>query len=125
VWDDIFDDFNQFFLNNKNRNINAVKNKWKDLITRYKNVVDNNKRTGAERIECDFMEDLGEILDKNPSVNLLITSKKNISVQKTSKKSRKKNDKDDVLEYLKRREEKTDKFRENFLETVNNFLNKI
>ncbi|CAG8634451.1 2741_t:CDS:2, partial [Racocetra fulgida] len=121
VWDNIFDEFNQLFSDNKNRNINAVKNKWKDLINRYKNIVDNNKRTGAERIVCDFIEDLGEILDKNPSVRPLVTSEKNISDQTASKK--RKNEKDDILEYLKRREEKADKFRENFLEIVNNFLN--
>lgn len=43
-------------------------NRYKTLLRGYKNVVDNNKKTGTARKHHPFEKDLGEITKENPNI---------------------------------------------------------
>lgn len=43
-------------------------NKWKKLEEKFKKVKEHNAKTGSERRECDFQEELAEFFGSNPKI---------------------------------------------------------
>jgi len=66
AWDEICRDFNasckEQCVSKGYRTAEQAKNKMKTLIDEYKNVVDNNNRSGRDRITCPYFEDIDEVL---------------------------------------------------------------
>ncbi|KAG9484881.1 hypothetical protein GDO78_008144 [Eleutherodactylus coqui] len=48
-------------------------NKWKLLMKQYKNVVDNNAKSGRSRISCRYYDELEEALGRSKEINPQIT----------------------------------------------------
>lgn len=46
----------------RNRNVNQVSNRYKTLMRSYKQVVDNNKKTGSAEKTHAYENELGEVL---------------------------------------------------------------
>ena len=43
-------------------------NKWKKLEEKFKKVKEHNAKTGSERRECDFQEELAEFFASDPKI---------------------------------------------------------
>lgn len=48
------------------RSVTQIKNKIKQLKTKYKQVIDNNRRSGRARMEWDFLDEVDAILGARP-----------------------------------------------------------
>ena len=51
-----------------NRSVTQITNKLKQLKTKYKQVLDNNRRSGRARMEWDFFDEVDAILGARPAI---------------------------------------------------------
>ena len=52
-----------------NRSVTQITNKLKQLQTKYKQFLDNNRRSGRARMEWDFFDEVDAILGARPAIN--------------------------------------------------------
>ncbi len=51
------------------RSVTQITNKIKQLKTKYKQVLDNNRRSGRARIEWEYFDEVDAILGARPAIN--------------------------------------------------------
>jgi len=62
--------------------------RWEKLLVEYKKTQDNNRRTGAERMEFDYQEEIQEIVTDDPVFNEVYDSVNRREVLNTSERHR-------------------------------------
>ena len=59
-----------------------IKEKWRGVFDKYKNVCDNNNRTGRDRKTCEFYDDIDEFMASSDKVNPKFVKETNVASQK-------------------------------------------
>lgn len=68
----------------RNRNVNQVSNRYKTLMRSYKQVVDNNKKTGSAEKTHAYKNELGEVLKDYPKIRPVHTLSSSALVESSS-----------------------------------------
>ena len=72
LWESIFSEFQALCRENDvetNKNANQVKEKWRTLFDRYKQVCDHNKQTGRDSKTFEFYDAIDEFMHESDKVN--------------------------------------------------------
>ncbi|CAG8601300.1 10942_t:CDS:2, partial [Paraglomus occultum] len=65
-WQTICEQFDTLY---PNRSEKAIRKRWEKLLADYKKMQDNNRRTGAERMEFEYQEEIQDIVTDDPVFN--------------------------------------------------------
>ena len=85
VWESIMDEFIQLCREagiDTSKTLVQIKEKWRGVFDKYKNVCDNNNRTGRDRKTCEFYDDIDEFMASSDKVNPKFVKETNVASQK-------------------------------------------
>ncbi|CAG8659693.1 2366_t:CDS:2, partial [Paraglomus brasilianum] len=66
IWQNIREQFDTLY---PDRSEKAIRKRWEKLLAEYKKMQDNNRRTGAERMEFEYQEEIQDIVTDDPVFN--------------------------------------------------------
>ena len=86
IWEDILKQFQSMCLSNgveSEKSLAQLKEKWRALLDKYKNVCDHNNRTGRERKTFTHYEDIDEFMASSDKVNPRFVKETNYNSEDT------------------------------------------
>ena len=101
--------------------------RWEKLLVEYKKTQDNNRRTGAERMEFEYQEEIQDIVIDDPVFNEVYDSAKRRETNMSEKKKREK--RNETLEMIAQLHEQNRndnrEFQSRLLTVLETFLSSI
>jgi len=101
-------------------------NRWEKLLAEYKKMQDNNRRTGAERMEFEYQEEIQDIVTDDPVFNEVYDSANRRTNMSEKKKREKQNETLELIAQLHEQNRNENReFQSRLLTVLETFLSSI